>query len=257
MPIEPRGGISTLFDIPVGRWTTRELTEVVCARAAAAQPLFVTYVNAHNINVAARDEHYARALREADIVYADGMAVVWASRWLDSRHPLPERVNAGDFFPGFCSECARRGLSLYLLGSEPGVARRCADRMRRHAPDLKIAGASDGFWGRGGEFADERAALRAIRESGARILLAGMGVPRQELWARARAADLGVPVVWCVGALFEYYAGQRARAPVWMRRAGLEWAFRLALEPRRMARRYLIGNAEFLWRTAREWRRKS
>jgi exopolysaccharide biosynthesis WecB/TagA/CpsF family protein len=252
MTISPSGGVVRLFGLPIGRWTEGELTEAVCDAARGKHPLFVTYLNAHNVNVSARDSRYVATLARADVVYADGMSVVWASRLLAGRG-LPERVNAGDFFPAFCRACAGRGLSLYLLGSEPRVSSRCANRLCSTVPGLRIAGATDGFWGRGGEFESEERLIESIRRAGPDILLVGLGVPRQELWAERHAADLGVPVIWCVGALFEYYGGRRARAPVWMRRLGLEWAFRLALEPRRLARRYLLGNAEFLWRVAREY----
>ncbi len=255
MTLAPRGGAVSLFGLPVGRWTARELTGAITDAAARRRPLFVTYLNAHNVNVRSRDTRYAETLARADILYADGMSLVWASRWLCGR-PLPERVSAADFFEEFCCEAARRGLRLALIGSAPGVARRCASRMSARIEGLQIPCATDGFWGRGGEFPDEAAALRAIREARPDLALVGLGVPRQELWAGRRAADLGAPVVWCVGALFEYFAGRRARAPRWMRRAGLEWAFRLALEPRRLARRYLWGNLEFLARVARERRRR-
>jgi N-acetylglucosaminyldiphosphoundecaprenol N-acetyl-beta-D-mannosaminyltransferase len=83
------------------------------------------------------------------------------------------------------------------------------------------------------------------------LLIIGMGVPRQERWLWAHWEQLEVPVAWCVGATFDYYAAEFPRAPVWMRRAGLEWLFRLALEPRRLWRRYLIGNPRFVWRVLR------
>ncbi len=250
MVLTPQGGTTLLFGIPIGRWTRRELIDSVCAAAARQEPLRITYLNAHNVNVMYRDASYRAVLAAMDAVYADGMSIVWVSRRLcDS--PLPERVNAGDFFVDLCEECARRGLSLYLLGSEPGVAKRCAERLTARITGLRIFGASDGFWARGGEFGSEEKALEAIRAARPDILLVGLGVPRQELWVARHADTLVVPVLWCVGALFEYFGGRRARAPVWMRRLGLEWLFRLAQEPRRLAKRYLWGNLEF---TGRVWR---
>lgn len=256
MTQNPSGGVLRLFDLAVGRWTCRELTEAICDSAAERRPLFVTYLNAHNVNVRARDSRYAATLARADALYADGMSIVWASRML-SRRGLPERVNAGDFLVSFCRCCAERNLSVFLLGSEPLIASRCASRLSARVAGLRVAGATDGFWGRGGEFDTEEEVCEAIRRARPDILLVGLGVPRQELWAVRHAADLGAPVIWCVGALFEYYSGQRARAPVWIRRLGLEWAFRLALEPRRLARRYLWGNGEFLWRVFQEYRKRN
>ncbi len=251
----PSHGSASLFDVTIGRWTCRELIETVCDCASAKDAMFITYANAHTINVKARDAQYARVLEQADIVYADGMSIVWASRWLGA-NGLPERVNAGDFLEEFLRECARRNISIFMIGSAPGVAKRCTERMAGRIDGLRIAGATDGFWGRGGEFESESEVLEAIREAKPDVLLVGMGVPLQEVWTAEHERDLEVPVRWCVGALFEYFSGERARAPHWIRRIGMEWAFRLVLEPRRLARRYLWGNLEFLGHVWRERRRR-
>ncbi|OPZ07350.1 MAG: putative N-acetylmannosaminyltransferase [candidate division BRC1 bacterium ADurb.BinA364] len=197
-------------------------------------------MNAHNANLAFRDPEFAAILALADLAYADGMGVVWG--WGLLGRPLPERVNAGDFIAEFCRRAAARGVSLYLLGGRPGVAAEAARRWTQAAPGLRVAGTRHGYF-----TAEEEPALaEAVRQAAPDILLVGMGAPRQEKWARRWAEPIGAPVVWCVGALFEYWGEARPRAPVWMRRGGLEWAWRLALEPRRLGRRYLIGNLEFL-----------
>lgn len=200
----------------------------------------VTYLNAHNVNLAFEDPQYAEVLREADLLYADGMGVVWG--WRALGRALPERVNAGDFIVDFCRDLAERGLSIYLLGSYDGVAAEAARRWSEQAPMLKVAGTRDGFFGAD----EETAVVDEIRRAAPSILLVGMGVPRQEMWTARWKNQLNVPVVWCVGALFEYWGMKRSRAPEWMRRVGLEWAWRLALEPRRLGRRYVIGNLRFL-----------
>lgn len=214
---------------------------VMAAKGPHADPWFVTYLNAWCSNVAARDAEYRNILNSSTLVYADGQGVVWGARWRGVA--IPERVNAGDFVEEFARVCAGEGVRLFLLGSYEGAAAGAAARLADTAPGLEIVGTAHGFFTDGGAAA--AAAVRAARPD---ILLVGMGVPQQELWAWSRRAELGVPVIWCVGALFEYYSGLRRRAPVWMRRAGLEWLVRLVLEPQRMARRYLIGNAVFVWR---------
>ena len=210
------------------------------AAERSGPPKIITYLNAHNLNVVFDNPEYGASLCEADLVYADGMGVVWGWRWLGRL--VPERVNAGDFILDFCRRAAERKLSLYLIGSRPGVARKAAQRWAAEAPGLVIAGARDGYFPpeREAEIAEE------IHRAAPSIVLAGMGVPRQELWTRRWAGAIGAPVVWCVGALFEYYAGERSRAPRWMRRCGLEWTWRLALEPGRLSGRYLAGNVRFL-----------
>jgi len=234
--------------------TTRQFIETVVERASSSVPctphsaFHISYLNAHCSNLAARDADYRRIVNTADLVYADGQAVVWAARRLGT--PVPERVNAGDFIIEFCQACAAKNLSLYLLGGSEGVAERAGGAWCNAAPGLRIAGTHHGFFG-----AAAPAVADAIREAHADIVLVGMGAPRQELWMEQWGEASGARVVWCVGALFEYYAGVRARAPRWMRRIGFEWAFRLALEPRRLWRRYIIGNITFVRRVLASGRR--
>lgn len=201
---------------------------------------FITYLNAHNVNLAASDPAYANVLSKADLLYADGMGVVWGWRALGK--PLPERVNAGDFILPFCRQLAREKKSIYLLGSFPGVAEQAAQRWTESAPGLSVCGTHHGFFSR----EEEDALVAKINNTAPAILLVGMGVPLQEHWVDRWRDRLEVPVVWCVGALFEYWGMNRSRAPLWMRRIGLEWLWRLALEPRRLSRRYLAGNIQFV-----------
>jgi len=213
--------------------------------------LLVTYLNAHCSNLAARDAEYRAAVNRFGLVYADGQGVVWASRALGA--PVPERVNAGDFIPDFCRLCAIEGIRLFLLGSYQGVPERAAQTWSKAAPGLAVAGTRHGFF----TPEEEESVAAAINAARPDILIVGMSAPRQELWALRWAERLHVPVIWCVGALFEYFSDTRPRAPVWMRRAGLEWLFRLALEPRRLWRRYLVGNARFVWRVLRARRKQA
>ena len=215
------------------------------ALSSQHSPLLVTYLNAHCSNLAARDAEYRAAVNRFGLVYADGQGVVWASRALGAL--VPERVNAGDFIPDFCRLCASEGIRLFLLGSYEGVPERAAQTWSKAAPGLAIAGTRHGFF----TPEEEESVAAAINAARPDILIVGMSAPRQELWTLRWAQRLHVPVIWCVGALFEYFSDTRPRAPVWMRRAGLEWLFRLALEPRRLWRRYLVGNARFVWRVLR------
>jgi N-acetylglucosaminyldiphosphoundecaprenol N-acetyl-beta-D-mannosaminyltransferase len=205
----------------------------------------VTYLNAHCINIYFNDRDYARIVNEADLVYADGQSVVWASRFLGE--PLPERVNAGDFFVRFCDVCEKEGLSLYLCGSEEGVAQKTAESIKQRFPRLQIRGFRDGYF----KSEEIPQIITTIQKGNPSILLLGMGVPLQEKFAKQHLMNLNIPVVWCVGALFEYFAGRRSRAPKWMRHIGLEWLFRLVLEPRRLWKRYLLGNLSFIFRIIR------
>lgn len=231
-----------ILGVDVAAVTVDEFIEHMIAAARERRRWCVGYVNAANFNLAAQNERFAEALKSADLVHADGQSVVWASRWL--RSPLPERVNAGDFFVRFCERCARDGLRLYFLGSREAVAEKAADRLRSRVPGLDIAGTHHGHFDPGNS--DD--IVEQINRAAPDILLVGMGAPRQDLWVAEHTSKLDVGAAWCVGALFEYFSDTRRRAPVWMRRAGLEWLFRLCLEPGRLWRRYILGNPQFVWR---------
>ena len=226
----------------LARITVREFISEIMYAAKARSPLLTTYLNAHCSNIAARADEYRRILESADLLYADGKAVVWASRLLNS--PIPERVSAGDFFIEFCNVCAEQRIHVYLLGSYPEVAERVSAFLGSHVPNLRIAGVRHGFIAP----ADEQAVISGINSSGADILIVGMGVPLQEKFVARHRDALEPPVIWCVGALFEYVGGYRKRAPVWVRKIGMEWFVRLALEPRRLWKRYILGNPRFVAR---------
>lgn len=236
--------------VPLCAISTQEFIELTLRetlkrrRDASLDPFFITYLNAYCSNLSAKLADYRGILHQSDVVYADGQAIVWASRWL--RRPVPERVNAADFFIPFCRRIADAHLRVFLLGSPPGVAAGASARVKTEVPELNVCGVHHGYFSP----AEEERVIAAIRNAAPDILIVGMGVPRQERWAWHHKHELNARTIWCVGALFEYYSGYRWRAPVWMRRAGLEWFFRLILEPRRLWRRYIIGNAVFLWRVA-------
>lgn len=203
----------------------------------------VTYLNAHCANISFSDPEYKRILTAADIVYADGMSIVWGSRFL--RDPLPERINDLDFFDRLCGEIRKRQIGLYLLGGRPGVAELAAERLKIKHPGIRISGTHHGF------FSEEEAGavIDGINASGTGLLIVGMGAPTQEKWVWRYLDSLQVNACWCVGTL-EDLAGLFKRAPRWMIDAGLEWLYRFYLEPARLWKRYLIGNPAFIYRLA-------
>ncbi|PPB80703.1 exopolysaccharide biosynthesis WecB/TagA/CpsF family protein [Albidovulum inexpectatum] len=202
----------------------------------------VFFLNAHCANVAARDPLYASALRRADHILPDGIGIELAARLRGNR--LTANLNGTDFIPALLREAARRGLSVFLFGARPGTAERAADRLIRDIPGLRVLGTMDGY----DDAQDEEAAIARINASGADILLVAMGVPQQELWIDRNAERLNTRLNLGVGALFDFLAGNVRRAPAIVRKARMEWAWRLAVEPRRMAGRYLIGNFTFMAR---------
>lgn len=206
----------------------------------------VAFLNAHCANVMARDPDYAQAMRSADAVLPDGIGVELAARMTGKR--LTENLNGTDLTPRLLRGAAARGQSVFLFGAGEGVAAKAAARLRRDIPGLAVAGTLDGFE----DARDDEDVIARINASGADILLVAMGVPKQDRWLARNAGRLQPTLFLGVGALFDFLAGRVRRAPAPVRRARLEWAWRLALEPRRMARRYLLGNATFMARAARQ-----
>ncbi|MCW3796570.1 WecB/TagA/CpsF family glycosyltransferase [Sphingomonas sp. BN140010] len=202
----------------------------------AAMP--ITFCNAHTVNLARRDAKFRDLLR-GFMVLNDGVGLDVASRTLFGE-AFPENLNGTDFTPHLLG-AAGRPLSVYLVGSKPGVAEDAAQVIAARYPHVAVVGTRDGFF----RANEEHALLEDIRRSGADLVLAAMGQPVQEAWASRAAGQLSRPVL-CVGALLDFLAERVPRAPERVRRLRLEWAYRLAQEPRRLASRYLVGNATFL-----------
>lgn len=215
---------------------------VIQAAQAPRNPFRVGYLNAAQFNLAVSNPEFDRALRSQNLLYADGQSVLWAARRFGI--DIPERLTAADFMGDFLRRAATARVSVALVGGQPGAAASFSSFWRGQIPGLEIPFERDGFFSP----AETGAVLQAIRRSQADVVLVGMGAPRQENLTEQAVLDGETRVWWSVGALFEYGPWGRTRAPLWMRRAGLEWAFRLAQEPRRLATRYLIGNPLFVWR---------
>ncbi len=202
----------------------------------------VAFLNAHASNVAARDPEFSRVLN-GFVLLNDGLGVDLASRWAHGES-FPENLNGTDFVPRFLAS-VDRPLRIHLLGGRPGVAEAAARKLALVAPQHVVVGTRHGYF-------SQREAARVVEEvsrSRADVLLVAMGNPVQEKFVHQHRDALGVPLTFSVGALLDFLAGGVDRAPDWVQWARSEWAWRLAQEPRRLWRRYLVGNAVFLLRT--------
>jgi N-acetylglucosaminyldiphosphoundecaprenol N-acetyl-beta-D-mannosaminyltransferase len=242
---------SAIFDIPIDLAQPAELLRTIAGWGAERHTRRVMYVNAHVVNQSRVTPGLDRALQRADLVYCDGYGVRLAARVLGL--PVPHRMTGADWIWGLATLCERSNQPIYLLGSEPPIAREAAARLRRWYPRLDVVGTHHGFFDLDSPH-NERV-LEDINAHGPSIVLVGMGTPKQELWVDRYADRLNGAVVWTVGALFDYVSGHIPRAPRWLADNGLEWIFRLTIEPQRMWRRYLLGNPIFLSRVASEARR--
>ena len=227
--------------IKVSVLTTDEIIEKILEFTLSGNHKMITYLNAHCVNVSFADPEYKNILNAANIVYADGISIVWGSKLLGK--PLPERLTDLDFFDILAKDAAKKDISFYFLGGRPKVAELAADKLRERFPNLNIVGIHHGYFTE----SEEENFIKEINLLEPKILLVGMGVPKQEKWIHNHLDELRVNLCWAIGT-FDGLAGLFQRAPSWMLEAGLEWLYRLYQEPKRLWRRYLIGNFIFIYR---------
>ena len=239
---------SRLFGLAIDNTRLGLAAREMALAARDRRSMRVVFVNAHVVNTAMADNQYKAAVSSADRIYADGSGMAVAARMCGT--PLMDNVNGTDLFPLLCREGIAAGTSIFLLGGKPGVAEAAARTISDFGMGAAIAGTHHGYFEHGS--ADEDRVIGLINASGAKIVLVAMGVPLQDQWAQRNASRLDASVIAGVGGLFDFFSGQVARSPKFMRTAGCEWVWRLALEPRRMAKRYLAGNVVFLAHAARE-----
>lgn len=198
------------------------------------------FCNAHTVNLAAEDPQFRTALGRMTM-FNDGVGVDIASRWLYGQ-PFPENLNGTDLTPALL-DALPDGTTVFLLGGKGEVVEQACSALSAQHPNILVVGSHHGY------FAHQEAKLVAerIAATGAQLVLIGMGHPRQEKWAVEYGFSVPAPML-CVGAFIDRAAGRVPRAPLWMRRLRAEWLFRLMLEPRRLAKRYLWGNLLFLFR---------
>jgi N-acetylglucosaminyldiphosphoundecaprenol N-acetyl-beta-D-mannosaminyltransferase len=210
--------------------------------------------NAQHVTLAEKNRLFQEACRAAVLSVPDGASIVLASRVLGT--PVPHRVAGCDLMERLCADCAKRGFSVYFLGGLPAAAEKAALQLQNRHPGLKVSGVYCPPY----EFESDPAECVGIRRrlsaAAPDLLFVAFGAPKQEIWAWQGCADLPIGMVMSVGSSFDTYAGMRRRAPLWMQHSGLEWLFRLIVEPRRLWRRYLIGNAVFLYIVSQQWLRQ-
>jgi N-acetylglucosaminyldiphosphoundecaprenol N-acetyl-beta-D-mannosaminyltransferase len=199
--------------------------------------------NVDHVVLADRDRSFRRAYRSASLSFADGTPVLWASRLLGER--LPAKLSGSDMVVPIAELAARRGWRVYLLGGAPGVAAEAADRLRALC-GVNVVGVDDAVIRLDGAGADDAEVIARIRRARPELLLVALGAPKQELWIARTVPKLGATVAVGVGATLDFIAGRVRRAPAWMSAAGLEWLYRLAQEPRRRWRRYLVQDPAFV-----------
>ncbi|HWZ92226.1 MAG TPA: WecB/TagA/CpsF family glycosyltransferase [Polyangiaceae bacterium] len=201
--------------------------------------------NVDHIVMAERNERFQKAYGAASLSLVDGTPVLWASRLL--RTPLPMKVSGSDLVVPLMERAAERGYRVYFLGGAPGVADLARQKLEAALPGIQIVGIDDSRIDVSGELLDTDEIVERIQNAGPDLVLVALGAPKQEIWSQARRALLKPAVLIGVGASLDFVAGIQKRAPRWMSKVGVEWVYRLAQEPRRLAGRYLLRDPEFCW----------
>ena len=236
---------------------------IVCSREELYQipaaKALVNTINAHSYNTAQKDETFAEALCKGDYLIPDGASIVKACRWLKAKSRPQERIAGWDLFMLEMQTLYSRNPEgrVMFLGSSEKVLSLIRERAAHDYPNLEVITYSPPYKQ---EFSNEdnQAMIKAINEAAPDLLWIGMTAPKQEKWAYMHWNELNIHChCGTVGAVFDFYAGTVKRAPLWWQEHSLEWLYRLLMEPRRMWRRYIIGNTKFLYYIYKEWREKS
>jgi N-acetylglucosaminyldiphosphoundecaprenol N-acetyl-beta-D-mannosaminyltransferase len=215
-------------------------------------PHTVITANAAILCMMRRDPELREACRRGDLIVPDGMSVVWTSRLAGL--PFPERITGVDLMVRLLEAATARPLRAYFLGARPEVVSELARRCGRDYPGLEVAGFRDGYFAP----SEHEAVVEGIRRSSPHLLFVGMPSPFKETWCERHRQALGVPVIMGVGGTFDVLAGYVRRAPRLVQSMGMEWSWRLAMEPGKLWKRYLVTNTQYLWLAAREvWKHRS
>lgn len=234
-----------LFGVPVDLLTIDETVERCQELIEQRRPVQHAFINAAEAVMMEDVPGFRATLAACDIVNADGQSIVWAARLLGV--PLAGRVAGPDLMDRLLELAERKGHPVYFLGAKADVLEEFEVAVKKLHPRLEIAGRHHGY------FDDDVAVADDVRRSGARLLFVAISSPRKEFFLSQNLDRMGALFAMGVGGSFDLLAGKTRRAPHWMQDAGLEWLFRLIQEPRRMWKRYLIGNARFLGLTFRAW----
>ena len=222
----------------------------IIAAAQTRQSMAVTALAVHGVMTGVLDPSHGYRLNHLDLVVPDGQPVRWGLNLLHGT-ALADRVYGPNLTLKVCEQAAAKGLPIYVYGSTQDVLERLAANLQTRFPGLEIAGMQPSRFRQisAAEKADD---VRAIESSGARIVLVGLGCPRQEVWVYEHRGLLPMPML-AVGAAFDFHAGTLEQAPPQLQRHGLEWLYRLAKEPKRLWRRYVLLNPHYLYLLALQW----
>jgi N-acetylglucosaminyldiphosphoundecaprenol N-acetyl-beta-D-mannosaminyltransferase len=224
--------------------TMSKIIEILNRFITEGKPRQVCLSNAYTVTLSQKDRGLRNLLNRADLVLPDGMSIVWGSRWI-GKH-IPQRIAGPDLMEALCDEAARKNYSIFLMGSSPENLNALKEVLLKRWPRLPIAGLySPPMCEQLSENENQRI-FSEIERTRPQILFVSMSCPKQEKWIAENLEHLHMPLAIGVGAAFDFMSGRIPRAPLWLQRTGFEWLHRLSCEPRRLWKRYLLGNFVFL-----------
>jgi N-acetylglucosaminyldiphosphoundecaprenol N-acetyl-beta-D-mannosaminyltransferase len=245
-PVSKAGTRVELLGCPIDGVTLTEAVARVDEAVVTRRPCQHVSINAAKLVRFQSEPELRDAVLSCELVTADGQAVVWAARVL--RRPLPERVAGIDLMEALLEVAPRREYRVFLLGARSEVVAAAAREIERRHPGVAIVGTHHGYFGS----EESERVVAEVAAAAPDILFVALETPAKEIFLARHRDRLAVPFAMGVGGAFDVLAGVRRRAPVWMQNVGLEWLYRLAQDPRRLARRYLVGNTRFTWLVLRE-----
>ncbi len=216
-----------------------ECDELVAKR----QPVYVITPNVDHVIKFQKDADFRRVYDQAALVVADGVPLLWAAKFLGT--PLKEKISGSDILPLICREAAQKGFRLFFMGGRPQAAEIAAKKLGEKFLGLQIVGTYCPPFGFEKDDAENQKIIDLLDQSKPDILFVGLGAPKQEKWVNRFYTQYKVPLSIGVGVSFEFAAGMVNRAPLWMQNVGLEWFWRILMEPGRLWRRYLIDDMQF------------
>ncbi len=237
--------------VKIDEYSFDEVVERIVEHALSrGAPEYVVTPNAQHVLTLQEDAHFREIYSKAFLVVPDGVSLLWAAKFLQT--PLNGRVNGTDLFEKLCAIASEKRLKIFLMGGRPGAAEKAKETLERRHPNLKIVGTHCPPYGFESQPAELALINSKIKAAAPDILFVGLGAPKQENWIYGNYQELGVPISVGIGVSFEMVADMVKRAPVLMQKTGLEWFFRLMVEPRRLWQRYIIGNPLFIWLVLRQ-----
>lgn len=247
---ETKPSYAVILGVKVHTITHDQVLFFIDHHISTKQRAIISHVNIHAINIAYHLPWFRSFLNRSEIVFCDGFGVKWGAKILG--YNIPERITYADWTWQLADFAERRNLRLYFLGARPGIAEMAAQRLHERYPRLQIVGTYDGYFDKRKSSAENKAVIHRINNTKPDILIVGFGMPLQERWLLENWSHLDVKIALTGGAVFDYISGNLRRGPRWMTDNGLEWLARLIIEPRRLWRRYIIGNPLFLWRILKQ-----